>query len=44
MISNWKSVRSVRAILCAEWQSAQTGSFSFDFETKGEWTLDSNCS
>ena len=34
-----KLERSVRWMLCAEWQSLQTGSFFAVRVTDGEWTL-----
>lgn len=34
-----KPTSSVRRIVCAEWQSSQTGSGFFDFETSAEWML-----
>ena len=39
MTSSLKPTRSVRRIRCAEWQSSQTGSGLFDFETSAEWML-----
>ena len=39
MTASLKPTWSVRRIVCAEWQSSQTGSGFFDFETSFEWML-----
>src|ERR1022692_115671 len=44
MICSRKSERSVRSMLCAEWQSAQTGSSLRVWVTSGLWTLAVNSS
>ncbi len=44
MMWSRKFERSVRWMLCAEWQSLQTGSFLSVCVTAGEWTLALNSS